>query len=145
MRIVSALLLALCLAGCNRGTQSKDAVRQGVVDYLTSKQFNTSSMDLNVTSVKFEGKRADAVVSMAPKGMGAAQAMTMQYQLEQQNGKWVVVGRKDSGGMPHSGAMPATPDASGQQGQGAMTAPAENPHGGQMPSPEALPPATNKK
>ena len=124
----------VCLAGCNRGVQNKDAVRQGVLDHLAQRQMNVASMNVEVTSVQFNGNQADATVSFYPKGGNAAQGMSMQYQLEQKDGRWVVMGRKDAGSSPHGGAMP--PAAPGM----------ENPHGtGKMPSPEDLPPAGQKK
>ncbi len=92
-------------------------------------------MDVSVSSVNFEGKRATATVAFAPKGANANQGMSMQYQLEQQDNKWVVVGRNDSGG--HGGSMVSQPPS--PEG-----APASNPHGGTMPAPESLPPASKK-
>jgi hypothetical protein len=137
VRIITTLLLTLCLAGCNRSSQSKDAVRQGIVDHLQARQFNMAKMDLDLTSVQFNGAHADATVSVYAKGTTAAQGMSMKYQLEQQGGKWVVVGRNDAGGAPHGGAV-ATPG-------GAMPG-AESPHGGSMmPAPGDLPPAGKKK
>jgi hypothetical protein len=133
--LIIVATIAACLTGCSRGTQSKDAVRSAVISYLQARQFNTASMDVNVSSVNFEGKRATATVMFAPKGASSSQGMSMQYQLEQQDNKWVVVGRKDSGG--HAGGMVAAPPAS-------ESAPAANPHGGMMPAPESLPPAGKK-
>ncbi len=92
-------------------------------------------MDVNVSSVNFEGKNATATVAFTPKGGNASQSMSMQYQLEQQNNKWVVVGRRDSGG--HGSGMVAQPPSS-------ESAPAANPHSGMMPAPESLPPAGKK-
>jgi hypothetical protein len=125
----------MCLAGCNRGVQNKDAVRQGVLDHLAQIQMNVASMSVEVTSVEFNGNQADATVSFSPKGGNGAQGMSMRYQLEKKDGHWVVMGRKDAGSSPHGGgAMP--PAAPG----------VENPHGGgKMPSPEDLPPAGQKK
>ena len=96
---------------------------------------NVASMNVEVTSVQFNGNQADATVSFYPKGGNAAQGMTMRYQLEQKDGRWMVMGRKDAGASPHGGAAmpPAAPGV-------------ENPHGGgKMPSPEDLPPAGQKK
>ncbi len=119
---------------CNRGIENKDAVRQAIIDHLKARNF---PVDVSLTSVTFNGKRADAVVVVTPKGANASQGMTMPYQLEQQGGKWVIVGRGDSGANPHGGAMP-------MPGGGAAPG-AENPHGGgQMPSPQNLPPAGKK-
>jgi hypothetical protein len=125
----------VCLAGCNRGVQNKDKVRQGVLDHLAQVQLNVASMNVEVTSVQFNGNQAEATVSFTPKGVSGAQGMTMRYRLEQKDGRWAVVGREDAGASPHGGgAMP--PAAPG----------VENPHGmGKMPSPEDLPPAGQKK
>ena len=125
----------VCLAGCNRGVQNnKDAVRQGVLDHLAQVQMNVASMNVEVTSVQFNGNQAEAAVSFTPKGGTAAQGMSMRYQLELKGGRWEVVGRKDAGSSPHGGGMPSGPPGT------------ENPHGGgKMPSPEDLPPAGQKK
>ena len=143
VRIISAVLLTLCLAACNRGIQNKDAVRQGIEDHLKARNI---PVEVSVTSVTFKGNRADAVVLVTPKGGNASQGMTMPYQLEQQGNKWVVVGR-ESGANPHGGAMPM-PGAGAPGGAmpgGGMPA-AQNPHGGgQMPPPENLPPASKKQ
>ena len=140
MRIVSSFLLIFCLAGCHRGVESKDAVRQGVLDYLATKGMTTAAMDINVTSVKFNGDKADATVSFAAKGTGAGQ-MAIQYHLEQKDNKWVVVGRTDANQHGAAG-QPATPGIENPHGGGAMAAPGA---GGKMPAPEDLPPAGKKK
>ena len=135
----------MSLAGCNRGGgQSKDAVRLGVLDDLSGrKDLNIASMDVALNAVQFDGNKADATVTFAPKGAPAGQGMTMRYQLEQQGGRWVVVGRQDSG---HAGSV--APGAANPHGGGEATP--ENPHttaggGVRMPSPEDLPPTGGKK
>jgi hypothetical protein len=143
VRIVSIVLALLSLAACNRGTQSKEAVRQAVIERLGAHGLNVSGMNVDVTSVQFNGSQADAVVSITPKGGPSGNGMSMGYHLEQQNGKWTVTGTKDTGGTPH-GAGAAAP--------GVMPG-GENPHGGamapaggsNMPAPEDLPPAGKKK
>ena len=136
-----------CLAGCHRGVESKDAVRQGVLDYLATKGLAAAAMDINVTDVKFDGDKADATVSFAAKGTGSGQ-MAIQYHLELKDGKWAVLGRKDAsqhgGGQLPPGAAPqgsAAPGMANPHG-GMMAAPAA---GGKMPAPEDLPPAGKKK
>jgi hypothetical protein len=148
VRIVSTLLLIFGLAGCHRGVESNDAVRQGVLDYLATKGMTPASMDINVTSVKFNGDKADATVSFAAKGTGAGQ-MAIQYHLELKDNKWAVVGRGDAGQhgagqMPPGGAPMggAAPGMDNPHGGGAMAAPGA---GGKMPAPEDLPPAGKKK
>jgi hypothetical protein len=147
VRIVSTFLLIFCLAGCHRGVESNNAVRQGVLDYLATKNMAATAMDITVTSVKFNGDKADATVSFAVKGTGAAQ-MTIPYHLELKDNKWMVVGRQDAsqhggGQMPPGGAMPggAMPGMDNPHG-GGMAAPGA---GGKMPAPEDLPPAGKKK
>jgi hypothetical protein len=140
VRIVSSFLLIFGLAGCHRGVESNDAVRQGVIDYLATKGMTSTSMDINVTSVKFNGDKADATVSFAAKGTGAGQ-MAIQYHLEQKDNKWVVVGRTDANQHGAAG-QPATPGTDNPHGGGATAAPGA---GGKMPAPEDLPPAGKKK
>jgi hypothetical protein len=157
VRIVSTFLLIFCLAGCHRGVESNEAVRQGVLDYLATKGMTAAAMDINVTAVKYNGDKADATVSFAAKGTGAGQ-MTIQYHMALKDNKWAVVGRQDAGQhgagrMP--GAMPGAMPGGAMPG-GAMPGGAPggaNPHGmmaapgagGKMPAPEDLPPAGKKK
>ena len=128
------------LAACNRGTGDKEAVRQGVIDYVAGRGLNVSGMNVDVTTVEFKGKQASATVSFTPKGGPAGGGMSMQYELEQQSGKWVVTGRKDAGSSPHgAGAMPGGGANPHGGGMGAA------PSGSAMPSPEDLPPVEKKK
>jgi hypothetical protein len=114
--------LLLALAGCSHDIRNENAVRQGVIDYLTSRSnLNVASMDVSVTSVVFRRDEADATVSFSAKGSNGAGGMTMHYLLERKGDRWAVKGRADSGQNPHGGA-----------GAG--------PHGGGMPPAGALPP-----
>lgn len=124
VKLVALLVAALALAGCNRGVESKEAVRQAVIDHLSTRtNLNMASMNVDVTSVSFKGDEADATVAFSPKGAGgSAQGMTMRYTLERKGNRWVVKGRADSGG--HGGGM----------GGGAMGG---SPHGSEPP---AMPP-----
>ena len=144
VRIASLLLVLLSLAACNRGNQSKDAVRQGVLDYLASKGLNMAGMNVEVTSVQFTGDRAEAAVSITAKGGAAGTGMTPVYVLQQKSGKWAVTGRKETGEAPHGAAAPAAPGAENPHG-GAMPPGAAGAGGGKMPSPEDLPPTGKKK
>jgi hypothetical protein len=149
VRIGSILLLLFSLVGCNRGIQNNDAVRQGVIDYLSSRKqlaFNFAAMDVTVTSVQFDGNQADATISFVPKGVSPASGMTMKYQLEQQGDKWVVKGRKEASQDPHGGLGPPEPGAPNPHG-GAMPGAEGGAAGaaGKMPAPEDLPPTGKKK
>jgi len=135
------MLLGLSLAACNHGAGDKVAVRQGVIDYVAGRGLNVSGMNVEVTAVQFNGSHASATVSFTPKG-GPGGGMSMQYELEQKNGKWAVTGRKDASGSPHgAGAMPGGAPAANPHGGGAGAAPG----GAAMPSPEDLPPIEKKK
>jgi hypothetical protein len=132
----------LSLTACNRGNQSKDAVRQGVLDYLSGKGLNMAGMNVDVTSVKYEGDRAEASVSITAKGGAPGSGMSPVYILEQKSGKWTVTGRKETGEAPHGGgAMPPGANPHG----GTPAAPPDAGAGAKMPSPEDLPPAGKKK
>lgn len=144
MRIIWGVGLVLCLAACNRGNGNKEAVRQGIIDFVAARGLNVQGMTVDVTDVQFTGNHAEATVAFTAKGGPPGSGMSMKYQLDQQSGKWVVTGRKDAGSPHGGGAMP-----SGQ-------APMANPHGGTMvappagggsamPAPQDLPPVTKKK
>jgi ribosome-binding factor A len=135
VRLATIALLVAGLVACNRANRSNEAIRQGVLDHLAGRDLNVASMNIEVTSVQFNGDKADATVVFSPKGATAAQGMTLRYQMEQKSGRWQVVGTQDSGhaaippgaANPHGGAVPNAP----------------SPHGA-MPSPEDLPPAGKK-
>jgi hypothetical protein len=116
-------LALLVLAGCsNRNVDSLEAVKQGVLRDI-SKNINVAAMDVNVVSVSFRDKEADAVVSFAPKGGSAAQGLTMNYTMERKGDEWHIKSRAQSdlqkhaaqappgsmqGGMPADHAMPGS-------------------------------------
>src|SRR2546427_12225673 len=70
-----------------------------------------SSMDVDVTSIAFKGKEADATVSFRPKGSGPGSGLQMRYTLEQKSGKWVVKEKSQAGGSPHG--APMNPESAG--------------------------------
>lgn len=145
VRIGILLSLSLLLAACHHGLQSKDAVRQGVIDYLASRgNLSVSGMDVDITSVTFNGNDADASVSITPKGGNPSMGMSFKYKLQQQGSKWVVVGRQDGGQSPHGAVAPDGASPHGGGAPGAVPGPGSGPGGG-MPSPEALPPTGKKK
>src|SRR6516165_3189319 len=67
VRIGSFLLFILALAGCHRGAQAgKDAVREGVLDYLSGrKDLSIGSMNVEATSVQFDGNTANATIALS--------------------------------------------------------------------------------
>ena len=150
VRFASVLLLILCLAACQHGIQTNEAVRQGVIDHLKKAGMNVDAMDLTWSSVEFNGNKASAQVSMTAKGAPpGGMPMSFKYLLEQQDKKWVVTGRDTSGAAHGNEAAPAaSPHGGGAMPDampGAMPG-AANPHGGgaAMPSPNDLPPAKKK-
>jgi hypothetical protein len=143
VRICAILVLIFSLAACNRGIQSNDAVRQGVIDHLSKAGLNVKGMDVTLSSVQFNGKQADATVAITPKGGNPAQGMSMKYHLEQQGSQWVVTGKQNSGASPHGATAPgAMPPGGANPHAGGAMAPSGG--GAAMPSPEDLPPAGKK-
>lgn len=150
VRIIAVIPLVVCLAACNRGTQSKEAVRQGVVDHLAKNGFNVSAMDVTLVSADIKGTEADASVQIGLKGGNPSAGMSRKYHLEQRGSQWVVTGSQDASGSPHGGG--AMPGAANPHGSGAMPEGASPPAGaapppsgsGKMPSPADLPPSKKK-
>ncbi len=104
MKLVATLALLSCaLSGCNRASQSKEAIRQSVIDYVSSK-VNVGAMDVDVTSIAFKGDEADATVAFRVKGAEPGPGLEMRYTLEQKSGKWVVKDKAEAGGSPHGAA-----------------------------------------
>lgn len=105
----------LVLGACARkNIENKEAIRQAVVDYLSSRQAQTgldmSSMDVNVTAMAFERDTARATVEFRVKNSDAG--MQLNYTLDRKGDKWVVQARQDSGQghgvvTPDAGAVPS--------------------------------------
>jgi hypothetical protein len=143
VRQAAIFLLISCLAACQHGIQNKDAVRQGVLDYLSGPMgLNLQAMDVKVDSTNFDGNKAKAMVTISMKG-NSTPMMTKQYELEEKSGKWVVVGRTGDSG--HGAMMPGGASPGAANPHGGMAAPPAGGAGGKMPSPEDLPPAGKKK
>jgi len=104
----SFLALAVLLSACGRNINNKEAVKQGVVDYLTTRTGQTgldmNLMNVEVTSVSFQNKEAHATVQFKPKGADSG-GMSMNYVLEHRADKWIVKGRQDSLSNPHGGGV----------------------------------------
>ncbi len=131
----AVLFAALFVCGCSRNINNKDAVRQGVVDYLDQRKASTgldmSRMNVEVSDVKFQKDEATATVSFIPKDTKTG-GMSMNYALERKGDKWVVKGRKESGANPHGGqgmpgGMPESMGAPAMPGAGAEMPPGHPP------------------
>jgi hypothetical protein len=117
---------AASFTACSRNINNKDAVRQGVIDYLNKRSPQTGLdmklMNVDVTSVQFQNNEARALVSFVPKDSPGG-GMSMNYTLERSGNHWVVKGRAESGMSPHGaqGMPPSTgsmqPIPPGQQPQ----------------------------
>jgi len=140
------LAAALALIGCGGANQDRQAVHQGILDHLAEAGFSNQNMDINETSIQFNGDKAEAMVQIAPKGANPSQGMQMHYSLQNKGGRWTVVGRSDTG-AGHGGAI--APGSQNPHGGamlgGAMSGAAPAGAGQKMPSPEDLPPAGTKK
>jgi hypothetical protein len=120
VKFLAVIALLTCVfTGCNRASESKEAIRESIINSVSSK-VNVGSMDVDVTSISFKGNEADATVSFRPKGAGPSSGLQMQYTLEQKSGKWVVKDKAQAGGSPHGAP----------QGSGPSGAEQPNPHGG---------------
>jgi hypothetical protein len=120
----------VCLMGsCGGNIHNTEAVRQGVIDHLSSRKnldLDLNAIDLQVTSVSFRENEVDATVSFRAK-TGNAQGMSMRYTLERKGNKWVVKTKADTGGSPHG--------AAGGQGGGGGQLPPGHPPVQQPPPP----------
>jgi len=134
--MIVPVLVSLALAGCHRNLQNEDAVKQGVLDYLSTRQdLNIASMNVSVASMVFRQNEVYATVTFTPKGSNAAQPMSIVYTLEKKVDRWVVKPRADGGQNPHGG-MGANPHGGGM----GMPRGAGNPAGALPPGHPTVPP-----
>lgn len=114
----AGLALAVFLTGCGQDIQNKEAVKKGVIEYLTKRQgqtgLNMDSMNVEVSSVTFRKDEAQATVSFAPK-QGGPGGMSMSYTLERKGDHWEVKGRSAAPGNVHGGGD-VMPGAGGPAG-----------------------------
>ncbi|MGP0075926.1 MAG: hypothetical protein ACLPWF_28750 [Bryobacteraceae bacterium] len=109
----SIVLSAVFFVGCKKDIQNQDAVRQGVMSYL-SKRSDLLAMDVSVNSVAFHQDEATAQVHFQAKGNSSpAAGMTMQYVLERKDGQWVVKGRTGANSAHGAGGVPNAPSSQG--------------------------------
>ena len=102
-------LAALCLAGCSKNIDTPEAVKEGVIRDI-AKKVDVQVMDVNVDSVSFREKEADARVSFKPKGAPVSQSITMNYLLERQGDEWHIKSRNMQAHeqrQPGEAALPA--------------------------------------
>jgi len=107
-----ALAAGSFLSSCAKAPQTKESVKQAIVDYLAKRDdMIAASMDVEVVSVNFHDKEAEAVASIGPKGAPAS-GIKISYTLEAEGTKWVVKKKPGAapaatdGGAPHSAPAP---------------------------------------
>jgi hypothetical protein len=123
------------LSGCKHDIQNTDAVRQGVLNYL-SKRSDLLSMDVSIADVTYRQDEATATVHFQAKGSNTTgSGMDMRYVLERKGNDWVVRGR--AGGEAHGQGMGAPPSAPGSIGAMPQTLPPGHPA---IPSKQPEPP-----
>jgi hypothetical protein len=103
--------LLLCTVACkSQKADDKEAIRQGVVTYLTSlKGLNIPNMDIAVARYSVNGNQAQAQVEIRAKNGDASGSMQLAYNLEKRGDQWVVVKSQAAGGTlqhPGPGAVP---------------------------------------
>jgi hypothetical protein len=125
------IAVAALAAACSRDIQNSEAVRQGVLDYLTERKTQTgldpAQMQIDIASVSFQKDEARASVMFRPKNSPDPTPMTISYMLDRKGNKWVVRPHAQGGGNPHGGGEPGMP--AGHPGAG-----------GEGTAPGALPP-----
>jgi hypothetical protein len=102
--LAAAALDIVLLCGCAKDIHNQEAVRQGVMSYL-SKRPGLLAMDVSLTSVSFRQDEATAEVHFQAKGNSSPGAgMNMQYMLEHKDGQWVVKSRAGSNAAHGAGS-----------------------------------------
>ena len=99
--------LLLCTVACkSQKADDKEAIRHGVVTYLTSlKGLNIPNMDIVVRQYSVNGNQAQAQVEIRAKNDDASGGMMqLAYNLEKRGDQWVVVKSQPAGGtLQHPG------------------------------------------
>jgi hypothetical protein len=112
VKYVLLAVAALSLAACAKNIDTMEAVKQGVINDIP-KDINLGGMDVNVVSVSFRGKEADAIVAFAPKG--GPPMMNMKYTMERQGDVWRIKSRANA--SPDHAAQDPNNVAAPQGGQ----------------------------
>ena len=104
-------LFCLLIAACNRAPETKEAVRQAVIDSVEGR-VNLGAMEIDILQVDFKGATAEATADFRAKGAAPGSGIQMRYTLERKDAKWVVAKRSESGASSHQSRAPA-PDGGG--------------------------------
>ena len=120
MKSALIFIAALCLVACSKNIDTPEAVKEGVLKDI-AKKVDIQAMDVNVDSVSFREKEADAKVSFKPKGGPASQSITMTYSLERQGDEWHIKSRNMQAHeqqQPSAPGQPAMPPGHPMTGTG---------------------------
>jgi hypothetical protein len=100
LRFIVISCLTLAIAACRRSIETKEQVRNDLMEYFSSKVgLDMKTLDVDVTKVDFEHHEAHATVSFHQKDDPSVnRGMVMQYTLTPKEGHWVVKSRADSQG-----------------------------------------------
>jgi hypothetical protein len=114
VRKLALIAVLSLLTACTKDIQNKEAVRDGIVDYLRIRQdktgLNVDMMQVDVSNLTFtsSGNEAHANVMFTPKAGGGG--MQMPYTLDRKGDKWVVRAHAESADNPHGAAgLPPLP------------------------------------
>ena len=135
--LLLGIIFALGGVGCrkaNDAERDREAIRVAIEKYLSGRSsLNREAMEMKIGQVTIEGNTAQAQVEFQAKGPAAAGfTMQMQYQLERQEGGWVVRSSRAAG----DGSMPSQGGATVPPAAGTSDAmPAGHPPVGSVPSP----------
>ncbi len=120
--LILTLVFALCGTACRKaGTAERDheAIRVAIEKYLSERSnLNRQAMEMKIGRITIEGNTAQAPVEFQARGAAAAGfTMQMQYQLERQEGGWVVKTSRAAGdgAVRSQGATP--PSSAGPPGE----------------------------
>jgi hypothetical protein len=109
VKFAAICMTAFILGSCAKNIDTQEAVKEGVIKDI-AKKVDIGAMDVNVDSVSFREKEADAKVSFTPKGADRSQSIVMNYVLERQGDEWHIKSR-DMQTAQHTGQAPAHPGA----------------------------------
>jgi hypothetical protein len=127
---------AVFLAACSKDIQNKQALKDGVIEYLNGRMSQTgldvSRMDMDISGMTFERDQARATVVFRPKGSTEGTGTTINYSFDRKGDKWVVHGRQDSSVNPHGAG-------------GLSTLPSPGADGGPPALPPGHPPTSSQK
>jgi hypothetical protein len=104
------VLSSVISLSCGSRIHTKEKVQEAIIARLQEKSgLDMNGLDVTTTSVSFNRNMAYATVNFHPKSDPTVNGgMTMQYTLEDRDGKWVVVKVGDSQGHGLMGQPPAS-------------------------------------